>query len=155
MFLNLHLYYCMWRYTHGIRSDLIKQKIKGFEVKAFGDYLINVFLTPIIVRRFGSYLRELEDNLADGPTSLYVGRTGNQDLITLCITANYFAQPHLDNKDMGFAFLSWSVEGKLLLIFSILILCILICVHVLFMFLIWFFVEREWVGHIKMGGEFL
>jgi hypothetical protein len=39
--------------------------------------------------------------------------------------------------------------------FSIPILCILICVHVLFMFFIWFFVEREGVGHIKMGGEFL
>jgi hypothetical protein len=26
--------------------------------------------------------------------------------------ANYFVQPHLDKKDMGFAFLSWFVKGK-------------------------------------------
>jgi hypothetical protein len=31
----------------------------------------------------------------------------------------------------------------------------LVCVHVLFMFFVWFFIEREGVGHIKMEGEFL
>jgi hypothetical protein len=82
-----------------------------------GDYLRNVLLTPIIAQQFGSYLWELEDLLADGPTPLCVGRTGNQGLTTLDITANYFAQPHLDKKDMGFVFLSWFVKGKILLIF--------------------------------------
>jgi hypothetical protein len=54
----------------------------------------------------------LEDILADGPTPLCVGRTGNEGLTALGITANYFAEPHLDKKDMGFAFLSWFVKGK-------------------------------------------
>jgi hypothetical protein len=93
-------------YTHGIRSDLKKQKIEDSEVEVFGDYLINVLLTPIIARQFGSYLRVLEDILADGSTPLCVGRTENQGLTVLGITANYFVQPHLNKKDMGFAFLS-------------------------------------------------
>ena len=33
------------------------KKIKGSKVEAFGDYLINILLTPIIFRQFGSYLR--------------------------------------------------------------------------------------------------
>ena len=106
----------MWKYTHGITSDIKKQKIEASEVEAFGDYLINVLLTPIFIRQFGSYLRELEDILANGPTPLCVGRTWNQGLTTLGITANYFAQPHLDKKNMGFAFLSWFIKGKRLLI---------------------------------------
>ena len=47
-------------------SELKKQKIEGSEVEAFGDYLINVLLNPIIARQFGSYLWELEDILTDG-----------------------------------------------------------------------------------------
>lgn len=74
-------------------------------------------LTPIIARQFGNYLRELEGILADGRTPLCVGRIGNQGLTILGITANYFAQPHIDNKYMGFAFLSWFVKGEGLLIF--------------------------------------
>src|ERR1700738_3079422 len=100
-------------------SELKKQKIEGYEIEAFGDYLINVLLSTILARQFGSYLWELEDILADGPTPLCVGRRGNQGLTTLGITANYFAQPHLDKKDMGFAFLSWFVKGKRLLIFGL------------------------------------
>jgi hypothetical protein len=88
------------------------------KLKFFGDYLINILLTLIIARQFGSYLRELEDILADRPTPLCVGRTENQGLTTLGITTNYFAQPHLDKKDMGFAFLSWFIQSKRLLIFS-------------------------------------
>ena len=117
--------------------------------------MINILLTPIFTRQFGSYLRELENILADGPTPLCVGRTGNQGLTTLDITSNYFAQPYLDKQDMGFAFLSWFVKGKRLLIFFILILYISVRVYILFILFVWFFVEREGVGHIKMGGEFL
>jgi len=69
-------------------------------------------LTPIIARRFRNYLREFKDIIADGRTLLCVGRTRNQGLTSLGITANYFVQPHLDKKDMGFAFVSWFVKGK-------------------------------------------
>ena len=31
----------------------------------------------------------------------------------------------------------------------------MVCVYVLFIFFVWFFVKREGVGHIKMEGEFL
>lgn len=117
--------------------------------------MINVLLTPIFTRQFGSYLRELEDILANGPTPLCIGRTGNQGLTTLGITANYFAQPHLDKKDMGFAFLSWFVKGKRLLFFCYSYIIFLVRIYILLIFFVWFFTEREGVGHIKMGGEFL
>ena len=133
----------MWTYTNEIRSDLKNQKIKGSEVEAFGDHLIDVLLTFIIVWQFGNYLRELENILVDGPTPLCVGRTWNQGFTTLGITANYFAQPHLDKKNMGFAFFSWFVNGKRLFIFSFLYYVFWYVFMFYLYFFIWFFVKRE------------
>jgi hypothetical protein len=66
-----------------------------------------------------------------------------------------FFQPHLDKKDMGFAFLSWFVKGdELLNFFDSYIMYFGMCLCFIYVFCL-VFLERKEVGHIKMGEKFL
>jgi len=69
------------------------------------DYFTGLLLAPIIHHQFGSYVKDLECLLDDKNLPMCLRRVGNQSLTTLGITSNYFIQPYVNEKDMGFAFL--------------------------------------------------
>jgi len=116
-------------------------------------------LAPILERQYTSYRRELEALLLKDSPIISLRMVGNQSLTTLGITANYFAQPHVDEEDMGFAFLTWFIKGKYLFIFNyfqVTLICILWCINFIYIcVIILIFIEREGVGHMKTSGEFL
>jgi len=99
------------RYSHGIRTNSQKERVRSEEIEDLGDYLTGDLLTPHLERLFPQYMKHLNLVLMEGASSMFLGTIGGQSLTTLAITSNYFALPHLDNEDLGFAFLSWFTKG--------------------------------------------
>lgn len=105
------MYIC--RYSHGVRANLQKKIVGGEELEYISDLLTGALLAPIIDRQYGSFLQDLEDLVSKEGTVINFAKMANRCLTTLGITLNYFAQPHVDLEDEGFAFLTWFTKGKL------------------------------------------
>lgn len=121
--LNLLFFY--GRYSHGIRGDSKKKRIRGHEIEDIGDHLTGDFLAPHLERLFPTFMKDLNVLLTQSASSMFLGTIGGRSLTTLAITSNYFANPHLDLKDLGFAFLTWFVKGIVCKIFFSFVLIVL------------------------------
>jgi len=75
-----------------------------------GDYLIGNLLALHLERLSPKFIEHLNLLLTEGTSFMFLGIIGGQSLTTLAITSNYLALPHLDNQDLGFAFLSWFIK---------------------------------------------
>ena len=109
----------MCRYSRGARSKSMKEIILGNGIEACVHYLVSTVLYPAMSRHFASQVQEVENMLHGGVVPTCSGRTGRKGLTTLGITSNYYAQPHLDVQDMGFAFLFWFVKGTYVIRFRV------------------------------------
>jgi hypothetical protein len=112
------------RYSHGVRRKSKKKIVQGPEIEDLGDYLTGDLLAPHLERLFGSFMKDLSEMLAKSEPSMFLGTIGGCSLTTLGITSNYFAMPHLDLEDLGFAFLTWFVKGKIFIKFFLFVLII-------------------------------
>jgi hypothetical protein len=111
-----------------VKKDIIRQD----EIEAYADILTGGLLAPILERQYASYRRELEALVSKDSPVVGLGMIGNQSLTSLGITSNYFAEPHTDDEDMGFAFLTWFVKGRDSFIFNyyyVILIYILWCVN--------------------------
>jgi len=115
---TLYIIYLFWiyifnsdRYSHGVRGNFKKERVRGEEIEDLGDYLIGDLLAPHLEQLFPKYMEHLNLVLTEGAPSMFLVTIGDQSLITLTITSNYFALPYLDNEDLGFVFLSWFIKG--------------------------------------------
>lgn len=96
------------RYMHGSRDTVSKCAVSKEEIEVFGDYLTHK-LTIIFRNLLPSYVQKLESFIQSGLHSI-LGTVGSTCLSTVGITLNYYSQPHLDEEDIGAAFITWFMK---------------------------------------------